>query len=529
MSCVSRRAGPDVEAGRLSKVQEWTPTPAAVASLADELADQIPQPVDEFEVAAVIESMGVTDEMARDDFSVGDVFTLAQQSLPVVKTMAQRNECIGDGTEDEDPRAPRRRAEQAAILRAAATSFLLLAPVALLPLIVQIVSNAGWSSGTTTALMLGMSLAMLLLSGPTVAIGRRSAILFGFGYEETGRRYLGRRALFATALILVGAVAGGAAALEAGIPSSRAAACVTGATFLGLIWVLVNILLFAGKLASVISRLVVAALIGSVVAVISGSAVGLSVASISAVGLLATSAFLLARRDDGAIAAAPRMLLMLESLPYALYVFMAVAFLLEPYTLAWLVSGGDARVDDVARIGTSFTAAVLPLALSLVLVDRAMRRFWKFIRTSGERHTVSTFRNAVKAFHTEQLRLYAGCHAVLSCTFLTIFLILATQTDIEQTIDAQVFITALGLYWLFGCTQFTALFLLNLSQPFRASVPFAAGVLITAVAVAFTAQFSSYSLIPIEAAAAAVVAFQLSRLGWRAVMRKVGHVYSSAF
>jgi hypothetical protein len=527
---VSRRAAADVVARPLSTFRHWTPTPAAVASLADELANRIPQPVDELEVAAVIESTGVTDEVAREDFSADDVFALARQSLPAVKTIARRNDCSGDDARDDDPRSPGLRAERAAILRATTTSFLLLAPLALVPLIVRIVSNAGWSSGATTALMFGMSAAMLLLSGPTVAIGRRSAILFGFGYEEAGRRYLGRRALLTTALIMVAAAAGGATAVRAGVSPFTAAACVTGAAVLGLIWALVNILLYAGQLAAVIARLVLAALTGAVVAVASAPVTGLYVASISAVGLLAAPAFLLARRGRGGAVVAPRLLLTLDSLPYVLYVFTAVAFLLEPYTFAWLVGGGEGtRVDAVARIGTSLTAAVLPLAFSLVFVDRAMRRFWKFMRSSGEGHTVSTFHGAVKAFHTKQLRSYACWHALLSCACLTLFVTLAALTNVEQKIDSQIFIIALGLYWLFGCTQFTALLLLNLSQPLRACAPFAVAVVITAAAGALTAEFSSGSLILIEAAAASVVAWRLSLRGWRTVVGKAGHVYSSAF
>lgn len=505
------------------------PRSSTLGSLVDELARRVPLPVDELELAAVIESIGITDDVAAEDFEAPDVFALAQQAFPLVRSVAPRGDFFDETTADK-PSESTRRAEQAAVVRAAGMCLLLLAPVALLPVIVRILVGAGWGVATTAALMLGMSAAMLLLSGPTFAIGRRSAILSGFGFHNAARRYLRSRATWIMAIVAAAGALGVSAAVAAGAPPRVAAASATSAVTLGLTWALINVLLFAGRAIVTLVCVAAAAGFGAATGLIWRPVIGLYGAAGTLVVLLAISTILLDRTTPRVSVVPSRIFAGVESIPYATYGTLAVAFLLEPYMLGWLPSdAAGSGVGAAGHFGTALSVAVLPLALSFVFVDRAMRHLWKFMRSSAEREGIDSFGGAVESFQRRQIAIYARSHGVLSCTCVAVFLALAAETDLDRTIDGTVFIAAVAFYWLFGCTQFTALLMLNLSRPLRAAAPFAAGIAIAATAGVVTILFGSRSLIPVDAAAAAIVALAVSLHGLRKVTKDLGQVYSSAF
>ena len=57
----------------------------AAATLAVEVSRRVPLPIDFLEITALLESMGITDEVAAQRYGVPDVFTLADAVLPQVR------------------------------------------------------------------------------------------------------------------------------------------------------------------------------------------------------------------------------------------------------------------------------------------------------------------------------------------------------------------------------------------------------------------------------------------------------------
>ncbi|GAA3854551.1 hypothetical protein GCM10022243_20070 [Saccharothrix violaceirubra] len=66
-----------------------------IADLVDRVSPILPDPVDELQVAAVLESQGVTDQAAADDYGEADVFALARRVFPLLP-----------GREDDPPAPP---------------------------------------------------------------------------------------------------------------------------------------------------------------------------------------------------------------------------------------------------------------------------------------------------------------------------------------------------------------------------------------------------------------------------------------
>jgi hypothetical protein len=135
----------------------------------------------------------------------------------------------------------------------------------------------------------------------------------------------------------------------------------------------------------------------------------------------------------------------------------------------------------------------------------------------------------VRRFHALWLAGYALILAGLSALYAAAYVPLALLTDVEEAIAGRYLLAGLVFYWLLGCTQFTALLLLNLSRPWPAAAPFAAGLAVAAGVTAALALFEVPYGIPIVATGAAAVGLALSLWNWRAVTGDVVHVYAVAY
>lgn len=509
-----------------TRLDGWEPTPLHLAALAEELAKRIPHPVDQLEVAAVLESMGITDEVAFQEFAQADVFALAAKVFPILRTIQRRRE---SGDSIDDP-GERRRASRAANERAVAILMLALSPLALLMLVARTLSGGGQGSVTTVAALWGISAGMLLVAGPTFAIGRRSAILAGLGYVDQQRLYLRTRALRGLALLGVALVSFLVLAQAARVSSAVAAAFGLGAAGLGLGWMLVNFLLFAGQTRVVGVCLVLGSGAGAGVAAAASPLPGLYTGAGTALLLLTTATFLLghgvatsARRPRGR-------LLALESVPYASYAVLAIALMIAPATLAWLDdSGGHSRVEVAGEVGVAFTAAIVPTAISLMFVERSLRGYWDFLRTAAERHAIGGFRDAVRTFEATRILRYAVFHGALSAAAASAFLLLSLATDLEQTIDTRNYLAGLAFYLLVGCIQFTGMLLVNFSKPWRASAPLAVGFAFASGASAGAVLVGHPDGIPIVVVAAAAIGLGVALWSWSAAAKDIPYSYSTAF
>lgn len=187
------------------------PYEAIRRALVDEVAKRVPQPLDAFEIAAVIESTGITDSVAREDYGTEDVFELAECIFPLVLRVNVSRGHVGH--KPDDPHIAYREAEAGAIVEATGRGLLALAPLALLLVAMQSLAAAGWTAASLLALSFGVTAAMLLTSGPILAIGHRTAIYLGFRYRAPATRFLvlGSLATLCACAVAAAALLGGRA------------------------------------------------------------------------------------------------------------------------------------------------------------------------------------------------------------------------------------------------------------------------------------------------------------------------------
>ena len=176
------------------------PAPSGVApdgALVDSVAAQVRYPVDDRELAAVLEAGGVTDEAAADRYGAGDTFALAQAIFSRVRATNGRAALRPHQIEP-----PRR---QPRTIPPLADGLTLLIPAAVLVTAGHWARSIhGWTSGTSRALLWGAALSTLLGNAFLFAVMRRGALLIGCDRWAALRRFLWRWSC-AAAVVLLGA------------------------------------------------------------------------------------------------------------------------------------------------------------------------------------------------------------------------------------------------------------------------------------------------------------------------------------
>ena len=158
--------------------------PSKIDLLARNVRARVPYPIDVLEVAAVIESMGITDTVATEDYGVSDGFELAGMVFESVRAWPGELAPVGHDPESERDERPN------ALADVSARGLLALAPLCVLLIGLQALALAGWDTGAILALSIGVTASMLLTSGPIVAIGRRTSVYLGFEQVDSARRFI---------------------------------------------------------------------------------------------------------------------------------------------------------------------------------------------------------------------------------------------------------------------------------------------------------------------------------------------------
>ena len=158
--------------------------PSKIDLLARKVRARVPYPIDVLEVAAVIESMGITDTVATEDYGVSDGFELAGKVFESVRAWPGELAPVGHDPESERDERPN------SLVDVSARGLLALAPLCVLLIGLQALALAGWDTGSILALSIGVTASMLLTSGPIVAIGRRTSVYLGFEQVDSARRFI---------------------------------------------------------------------------------------------------------------------------------------------------------------------------------------------------------------------------------------------------------------------------------------------------------------------------------------------------
>ncbi|MCW2976139.1 MAG: hypothetical protein JWM06_1420 [Actinomycetia bacterium] len=502
--------------------------PFAVRSLAKNLARQVPQPLDPLELAAVIESMGITDAVALEQYDTDNGFALAERVFPLVHARA------ADHHESDTSRDVRYGeplgAQAKGVLESSAGGLVALAPFGLLVGTLQVLAQDGWDSGSLLALSLGVVAAMLLTSGPGLAIGVRAATYAGLGYRATTRRFV-EIASLSTVIgcwTVAALVLAGQTALSMFDPRERLIFSSTIAVF-AAIWLLVASMTFVGRPLLAVWCLVIALLLGVALGAAEASySLGLAVALATAIVAL-LSAWVLAGRNESSrpMRLPPTGRILVDAAPYAAFGGAFALLLLEPHLLGWFGRSAAGRLRTLNTFELSLNLALVPLLSATVVLERISRSFWRLADQQRHRDERRSFSRALDREYRARLLLYTGLLASLSLAAAAAFEVTRLLGALGSA-SSMVFFGGLAGFFLIGIGQFVCLVLLGFSLPAMALTPLAVGIAvltITGIPAALIDFRAGALAFPFGAAAFCATALTQGRR----VLRSADYHYATAF
>jgi hypothetical protein len=495
-------------------------------SLVDEVDARVPQPVDALEIAAVIESMGVTDAVAKEDYAAVDGFDLAEHVFGAIRGRTHHPIEAGHATRtpgDADPAAT------TPVHDSSVRGLLAVAPLAIMLVTLQALVGAGWDASSVLALSLGVSAAMLLTNGPILAIARRASIDLGFGHVASARRFLVRASLaaFLACLAVDLAAFAAAGALGAFTSEERSIFAVSLAAFAAL-WLLAAGLSVVGASGAVVGALVVGLGLGIGVGAALGATVGLVVGyGVSLLALAAVGCVRLpAQRHSTLLPDAPGVDL-LDALPYLLFGSTFALFLVAPHVIGWFGSGPVDTIVRVSTIEVSLLVALVPVVLAMGLGERTLRSFWRYAHDLTDHVAADGFRRGVRRYVLDGLVRYAAVLGALSLVTAVAFEALVAAGGVPGA-SQVVFFCGLVAFFLFGLGNYSCLFLLGLALPDRAVRPLAVGVLVVVVA-GVPLTFLDFRLSALGFALGAGVFAAAATAACLTVLAEIPRRYSTAF
>jgi glycosyltransferase involved in cell wall biosynthesis len=500
--------------------------------------------VDSLEVAALLESMGTTDQTASTRFGARDVFELAEAVFTRLQANHARRPSRDSGGEDDSPRGALRS------LREVGRGPLALLQLGVLLSIMFVYARlGGWKNDEVFALGLGMSTSILVTSALIQTIGRRPSIYLGLGDRVS-----------AQAALRLGTLAAGACIAELAFLS-------TVGGYLSGAFTLPELLIFVTAFAAFSAIWIAAAglmIVQSgewlVVALAVGLAVDLGVdrglglagphlAVGTAAGFATTVALVLIgvrlaiggneNAEDRAVLPSHGYLVH-EAGPYLAYGSLYMAFFVLPHVLGWLgaLAPGEARGAAIQVLEHGLTLGLPPVLVAAGLAEHAAGTFWRHA-SAAQRATPG---DAPAGFGDyARRRLYVpqlSRHlVVLGATSAALWVIVQSGTAGGVTPwllpphgpDAElVFVGALLAYGMLGWGLFNSTYTLSLARPelaLRALVPAVVVTLAAGVPLSLLAGFG-YAVIAF-AAGTTVFVVTSSRTTWSLLRSADYHYFAS--
>jgi len=466
-----------------NRLIEWqTLNVEGVAALADDVSCRIPQPVDSFEVTALLESLGITDDVAQQRYGTPDAFSLAEAVLAQIRACR-----VPTGAQDRKPE-PSQPAYPA--WRDYARGPLALIPMLALLLIIEAYRVLGnWNESHILALSLGMTSSMLILNGFIQAISRRSSIYLGLNNPSAASRFLRVSVTAAGICNIMIAILAVLVATGLGVftPNDR---IIFGLAFVGFsaIWLMaaglllmqatgwLGIGLAAGLVAGVMTDRAIAPLLSAHLALATvvgfGVAMGLTLHAAVKHGLDAK-----ASGQPDRVKLPPVAYLVYEAAPYFAYGSLYMVFILIPHLLGWfgVLGMGQERGWALSSVEVGLVLSLPPLILSSGIAEHALRQFWLQARAAQPITPGSDPRRfgfVLTELYRRQLERYLMVLAGTSAMAYVVFQLalgsglLASWLRLSN-LNATMFFFYISLiiYGLLGWGQFNGAFCVTLGRP----------------------------------------------------------------
>jgi hypothetical protein len=488
--------------------------------LAGEVRRRVPQPIDTLEIAAVIESMGVTDSVAREDYGADDCFELADLVFELVR--ATELPPGGDGLDEPH------LASRPGLHDTAARGLMAIVPLVFLLGALYALATVGWTTGTILALSFGVTTAMIVTSGPSMAIGRRTSIYLGFEDDASARRFATAWSLAALAAC-VGLAAGVLAVTTVlGLAGARERVVFAAALVLyAALWLLSAGLVLAGAAVRVVVALLAALAVAVGLGALVGWAAGVAVGYLTAAALLAAVWHRVYKPGTSRALRLPWQLTLLEAAPYAAFGTAFSVFLLVPHVIGWFGAGDGGFLERVSAFELSLLIALPPLLLTVVATERVLGTFWVFAVDLGRSSGPVEFGRGVAAYLERGVRVITVVLGSLSLATLAVVYAVGEAGGLTGT-SGLVFVAGLVAFFFVGVGQFVCIFLLGLALPVRGLAPVLAGIAVS-LGLGIPLALVDYRLSAVAFVAGALTFATASIVVCRGVLEDASHRYTAAF
>ena len=510
--------------------------------LAQAIRERVPLPVEALECAAVLESLGVTHEVAATRYGAPDAFVLAARVHDLVRSQSAGVPLPAEPAAIAPPTHP--------LLGELARGPLSLLVVVALFLALTAYRRFGeWGEGNVLAMSVGLTGSMVIANVFIQGAARRGAIYVSRGNPRAAFHFLLRALLPAVACVLAVTILGALLAEHFRLLSADGARIFAASfVFLALLW-------FSSALLSIFQLQGWFAL-GLAVGLLSGVLADRAVHLLTPLHLTAGTVVGLAttllvfvhpvRRTlalpRGATAHRPLLpssaYLLREAAPYFGYGLTYVALLLTPHILGWTGRlDGMTRMQAVSTLEVALTLTVAPVLLAEGLAERAARRLWPHARAVQEATPAAHrayFGPALIRFWRGHFAAYllvlgsltaAGALAVWShgASIGRIFELAAPE------VIAPLACASLAGYFFLGCGLFNCVFCVTLARPQAAASSALVGLAVTIVLGLPLALLGHYSYALIGFIAGAAAFAFASTLATLRTLRSADYYYVASF
>lgn len=455
--------------------------------LAGEVCEVCQQPVDVLQVAALLETAGITDSSALLRYGHASVFDLAES------VMQHLPGCRLNNSQHPTAPAPVEPRWQAALdyLRGPLT----LLPMVLFSAVIMIYQQFGrWPLGTVLAMSVAVVGSLLVTSGFVQAASRKGSSYLSQGYILAAQRIIGRimgmglMAVFLTTLLLAFAAHALLAADLDAVMTLAIAFVVLSCLWLaaGVLFMLNQVHWFGIGLAVGVGA--VWLLLRRLPLVLADRNVAMLAATVagSAGALLVMAVVLrrtLARRTAASSVGAQRVVLpatphlLVNLAPYFVYGVLYVLLVLAGHVVGWVgrAPAGMDRMSVVATTEIGLTIALGGIILAGGVAERTVARFWQLVKVYQQQVALARpadFSHRIQSFYRREYRRYLA--AVTLCSTIVVTAVLASAAWLSARgfavlpwDEATVWFLVFGTvgYGVMSAGVFQCMFMITLSRP----------------------------------------------------------------
>jgi hypothetical protein len=510
--------------------------------LSADVQARISTPLDVLEVAAVIESMGVSDSMAQAAFGQPDTFHVAEAVLAKIRS-APKDRTLPLEPPRDFSYTPRGRGTH---WDSARHPFWAMVPSGALLLVIWGVSWLGkWPPLAVVALAVGMSTGILVTSGISLAVGQRASGLISLGKNRAVRRLLVMSTVTAAA-----ATVGVTECLlvlpfhDFAFLGQHRPVVILSASALAVLWMLAGALSLVslGGLpgAALLIGIGCAAVVNIAVEPLTAHhlLVALAVAFLLSVLVMAGGLRWALPPRPGARRSPERLpsvrYLLLDALPNVVYGTLAAVVFACIHVIGWIKLNGGPQVTTL-ELGLFLPLA--PAALGGGRAERTMQRFWARVKDlqksaiTGPRPMTAELR----ALYGAEVRRYLGGLAIASGITIGVvellllrgaFRAIAPSANADQV--QVVFLAALVGYGTLSMGYFNSLFCLSLARLGGAMRAIALGSAVTLASACVLAASTSFQFLPFAFVAGGVVYSSVSYRAVRTLLSDADYHYETA-